>query len=160
MRQRSPFIVRERTKRNVSEPRGICLNHILNTSTILLKQSSEKETIIHINIYKFIYISSFEIIKSIKNGSVKIHFPYFSFSQINCIIWFNKCLEKSLQYFAHRAFIHKGIWNLLDISERIFSRAKVYHHASGDILLPTRHVTSSANISTLYLSTSMDHDSQ
>ena len=56
MRQRSPFIVRERTKRNVSEPRGICLNHILNTSTILLKQSLEKETIRHMNIYKFIYI--------------------------------------------------------------------------------------------------------
>ena len=162
MRQRSPFIVRERTKRNVSEPRGICLNHILNTSTVLLKQSSEKETIRHIDIYKLIYmyISSFETIKYIKNGSAKIHFPYFSFSQINCIIWFNKCLEKSLQYFAHRAFIHKGIWNLLDISERIFSRAKVYHHASGDILLPTRHVTSSANISTLFLSTLTDPDSQ
>ena len=56
MRQRSPFIVRERTKRHVSEPRGICLNHILNTSTILLKQSLEKETIRHMNIYKFIYI--------------------------------------------------------------------------------------------------------
>ena len=160
MRQRSPFIVRERTKRNVSEPRGICLNHILNTSTVLLKQSSEKETIRHIDIYIYISFSSFEIIKCIKNGSVKIHFLYFAFSQINCIIWFNKCLKKSLQYFAHRAFIHKGIWNLLDISERIFSRAKVYHHASGDILLPTRHVTSSANISTLYLLTSMDHDSQ
>ena len=89
MRQRSPFIVRERTKRNVSEPRGICLNHILNTSTILLKQSSEKETIRHINIFNFIYVyigirmkkrPSFETRKCIKNGSAKIHFPYFSFS--------------------------------------------------------------------------------
>ena len=34
----------------------------------------------HRYIYKLIYISSFEIIKCIKNGSVKIHFPYFSFS--------------------------------------------------------------------------------
>ena len=76
-----------------------------------------------------------------------------SFGSIN--VW------KNVYNILHtELFIHKGIWNLLDISERIFSRVKVYYHASGDILLPTRHVTSSANIITLYLSKSMYHDSQ